>query len=119
MFENIQKKTIKNSFYRTVLYTDANLQLVLMSINKNEDIPLEIHDDTTQFIKIEDGRGVAMVEISRTETEIYPLLKETILIIPKGKKHYISNMDNKPLKLYSIYSPPEHKKNLVQKRQPT
>lgn len=110
---NIEKATLENTYYRKVLHTTPQMQLVLMSLNQGEDIPLETHSSTTQFIRVEKGTALAMVGKKRM------LLDDgDSLIIPPGKKHYISQIGEKPLKLYTIYSPPEHPKNRVNMRQP-
>ena len=112
---NIEKETLKNNHYRKVLYTDkGKSQLVLMCLNPGEDIPLETHDDVSQFFQIKSGKGIAFIDNQKK------LLKDgTTLIISPGSKHYIKNTSKTTkLKLYSIYSPDEHPPNRVDKRQP-
>lgn len=111
---DIDKDTTKNNFYRKVIYTiPGKFQLVLMSIKNGEDIPFEIHPHTAQFIRVESGKGYAIVGKKRY------LLKEDISItIPPNKRHYIKTTSKKPLKLYVIYTPPEHKDGLKQMNQP-
>jgi mannose-6-phosphate isomerase-like protein (cupin superfamily) len=109
---DIEKETIKNKNYRKVIYTDDNQQLVLMSLEKGEDIPLETHKTTTQFIRVEEGTGYIKSNNSRK------LLRDGIsVIIPQNTKHYVKQTGNRPLKLYTIYSPPEHSPNKIEKRQ--
>ena len=110
---NIEKITIENKNYRKVIYTDENMQLVLMSIEVGEDIPLEIHSKTTQFIRVESGRGIA-----KTKDKDTRLSDGISIIIPSKTFHYIKTTGDKPLKLYTIYSPPEHLPNTINKRQP-
>ena len=110
---NIEKETLKNKNYRKVIYTDCRMQLVFMSLNKGEDIPLEIHDHITQFFRIESGYGY--IKVGRKE---YYVRDGDSVIVPAGKKHYVSNLGENPLKLYSIYTPFEHSKNKIDKRQP-
>ena len=109
---NIEKATLRNNNYRKVLDTNKYQQLVLMSLNPGEDIPLESHDGS-QFFRIEKGRGVAEIDGKRV------LLKDgTSLTVPKNTQHYIKNTSStQPLKLYSIYSPPQHPKNTTNRRQ--
>lgn len=109
---NIEKETIKNNNYRKVLYTDAKQQLVVMSLNPGEDIPLESHNGS-QFFRIEKGRGVALIKNKRV------LLRDGVgLIIPKSTKHTIKNTSKtNSLKMYSIYSPPQHPPKTLHKRQ--
>lgn len=112
---NIEKETIKNKNYMKVLYTvKGNMQLVLMSLNPGEDIPEEIHNNITQFFRIESGMGYAKINGKR-----YTLKDGFTLIIPPGSKHYIKNTSKtEPLKLYSIYSPEHHPNKKINKRQP-
>jgi mannose-6-phosphate isomerase-like protein (cupin superfamily) len=109
---NIEKAVTNNKHYRKVLYTDINQQLVVMSLDPGEDIPLESHNGT-QFFRIEHGSGSAIVKKKKI------LLKEgTILFVPKNTKHYIKNTSkNTCLKLYSVYSPPQHPPKTLHKRQ--
>jgi mannose-6-phosphate isomerase-like protein (cupin superfamily) len=107
---NIEDKTISNNNYREVLYTGSDLQLVVMSLKPKEDIGAEVHSDTDQFIRVEKGNGKAIID----EKEI-KLSDGIAIIIPAGKEHNIINTSNKELKLYTIYSKPEHKDGLVEK----
>lgn len=107
---NIEKKTLNNSNYRKVLFTTPQMQLVVMNIKKNQDIPKEKHSKTTQFIRIE--KGDAMVEIGNSK---YYLKDNDSIIIPAGTWHYVKNTGTTTLKLYTIYSPPEHPDGLTQK----
>lgn len=108
---NIDSVTKLNKNYRKVIHTTAQQQLVVMSIKDN--IPSETHPSTTQFIRIVEGNGVAILNgITHT------LAPETIVIIPAGTRHEIKNTHKSPLKLYTIYSPPEHPPELIQKNKP-
>lgn len=106
---NLENETLKNKSYRKVIFTDNNTQVVLMSIPPNDYIDREIHKNTTQFIRIEKGSCVAYIEEYQ-----YRLKSGDAIVIPKGHEHYIKNTGKIPLKLYTIYSPPEHPKDLVQ-----
>jgi len=106
---NIDKLTTNNNNYRKVLYTTKQLQLVLMSLKPKQEIGTELHKNTTQFIRVEEGSGNAIVNNIK-----YKLTKNTAIIIPNNTSHTIIAGKN-GLKIYTIYSPPEHKKNLVQK----
>ena len=110
---NIKDITIRNKHYRRVLYTDKRMQLAVMSLKKSEnELGMEVHPKTTQYIKIESGTGKAIVG-RKTQR----LQKGTSVIIPAGVRHNIVNTSrsNKPLKMYTIYSPPEHPKDTVHK----
>lgn len=112
--ENIDSVTELNKNYRKVLYTTSQQQLVVMSINTKSNIPKEIHPNTTQFIRIVKGNGKAVID-----KQTYLLAPETIVMIPAGVEHEIINTDSKKkLKLYTIYSPPEHAEGLVQINKP-
>ncbi len=107
---NIEKETLENDFYRNVIYTNDQIQLVLMTLYPGEDIPLEQHEGT-QFIRIE--RGQCLIRIGLKN---YNLGDGMIAIIPPHTRHYVKNTGNDLLKLYSIYSPPEHEEGLVEER---
>lgn len=110
---NIEKDTKNNIYYRKVIYTLPEFQLVLMSLNPGEDIPLEIHKQTTQFIRIESGYGQAIINKKK-----YILKDGVSIIVPPNTYHYIQNTSKtKPMKLYSIYTPAEHPKHKLNKRQ--
>ena len=111
-YKNIETDTLKNKYYRKVVATTQQQQLVLMSLEPGETIPSEIHSSTTQFFRIESGTGTALVANKR-----YKLKPNIALIVPPGTKHEIKQTGKDPLKLYTIYSPPEHPKNRKQLRQ--
>lgn len=113
-YANIENDTICNTFYRKVLYTSKYEQFVLMSIKPNDDIHMEVHKDHDQFIKIEKGTGEAIIN-----NITYKLFDGIGLIIPAGFKHQIKNTNpNEHLKLFTIYSPPEHEDKLIQENNP-
>jgi len=111
---NIEEATKQNNAFRTALWTGNHLQLTLMSINVGEDIGLEIHPDTDQFIRIEEGQGIVKMGDRKDrldfEREVYD---DFVFIIPAGKWHNLINTGNKPIKLYSIYAPPQHPRGTV------
>lgn len=112
--EDIEELTKTNDDYRRVLYTGMNQQFVLMSIPPNSNIKLEIHKLHDQFIKIEKGEGKAIIGNST-----YKLKDKSVFIIPAGTSHEILNTSKtEPLKLYTIYSPPEHPDKLIQSVNP-
>ena len=109
---NIEKETLLNSYYRKVLATTDHQQLVVMSLKAKEDIPMEIHPKVDQFIRIEKGNGKAI--IGKDKKEEYELPENTIIMIPAGTYHQIINVsDTDDLKLYTIYSPPNHAPNKI------
>lgn len=106
---NIEQATKQNTNFRTALWTGDHLQLTLMSINVGEDIGLENHPNLDQFIRIEQGQGLAMMGDSMDRMDFQANVEDDfIIIIPAGKWHNIINTGNIPLKLYSIYAPPQH-----------
>jgi mannose-6-phosphate isomerase-like protein (cupin superfamily) len=100
---NIEKATLKNDNFRKVLYTAENSQLVVMSLLPGEDIGSEVHD-LDQFIRFESGRGKVILDGKDYEVE-----DDWAVVIPAGVEHNVINTsDSEKMKLYSIYSPPEH-----------
>lgn len=114
-YRNIEKDTIKNKLYRKVVFTvPGKTQLVLMSLKPGEDIPMEIHKYITQFIRVEKGRGFCIVSGKK-----YTLKDGISITIPNNKKHYIKNTSKtQDLKMYILYSPEEHPRDKINKRQP-
>jgi len=104
---NIEEATMENENFRKVLYTAKHSQLVVMSIAPGEDIGEEVHH-LDQFIRIEQGKGKAILDGAEHELE-----DDWAIVIPAGIKHNVLNTGEEPLKLYSIYSPPEHLDGVV------
>jgi mannose-6-phosphate isomerase-like protein (cupin superfamily) len=107
--DNIEKRTIANDDFRHVLYTGHNLQLVLMTLQPGEEIGSEVHEDRDQFFRIEEGTGVVDIDGAANEVE-----DDFAVIVPAGARHNVRNTGEKPLRLYTIYAPPEHKDQVVQ-----
>lgn len=108
---NIEKKSLENRYFREVLFTGPNSQLVVMSIEPGEDIGMETHDGVDQFIRVEAGKGKAMLDGAE-----HGLEDGSAVVIPAGTEHNIINTSkSEPLKLYSIYSPPEHPHGTIHK----
>lgn len=106
---DIEEATKQNNNFRTVLWTGKHLQLTLMSINPGEDIGLENHPNVDQFIRIEEGQGIVKMGDMKNMLDFQANVRDDFaIIIPAGKWHNIINTGNKPLKLYSIYAPPQH-----------
>ncbi|HEY0707629.1 MAG TPA: cupin domain-containing protein [Polyangia bacterium] len=101
---NIEKDTLENLKFRRVLFTGPHAQLVVMALKPGEEIGLETHDDVDQFIRVEAGTGVAHLDGKEHAIE-----DGSAVVIPAGTKHNITNSSRtEVLKLYTIYSPPEH-----------
>lgn len=105
---NIETLALENENFRKVLYTAKNSQLVLMSLKPGEEIGEEVHE-LDQFIRIESGSGKAILDGVE-----HDLRDGTAVVIPAGTKHNVVNTSSdKPLKLYTLYSPPNHKDGTV------
>lgn len=107
--DNIEKRTVENEDFRRVLYTGHNLQLVLMTLPPGCDIGEEVHPDRDQFFRIEEGKGA--VDIDGVAN---PVEDDFAVIVPAGARHNVRNTGTEPLRLYTIYAPPEHKDGIVQ-----
>ena len=107
--DEIQKRTIENDDFRRVLYTGHNLQLVLMTLQPGEEIGAEVHEDRDQFFRIEEGSGA--VDIDGVENKVED---DFAVIVPAGARHNVRNTGSQPLRLYTIYAPPEHKDGVIQ-----
>ncbi len=106
---NIEDATKQNHNFRLALWTGEYLQLTLMSINVGDDIGLEVHPDHDQFIRIEEGQGIIKMGDSNDKVDFQANVYDDFAIfIPAGKWHNLINTGHTPLKLYSIYAPPEH-----------
>lgn len=100
---NIEKDSLGNDLFRKVLYTTERSQLVIMAVQAGDDIGMEVHEDHDQFIRIEEGEGKAIID-----DDEYDLADGSAVVIPAGSNHNIVNTGSGPLRLYTIYTPPEH-----------
>jgi mannose-6-phosphate isomerase-like protein (cupin superfamily) len=106
---NINEAAKHNNTYRTALWTGNHLQVTLMSINVGEDIGLEIHPHIDQFLRVEQGQGVVQMGNRKDHLNFVQKVHDDFAImIPAGTWHNVTNTGNTPLKLYSIYAPPQH-----------
>ena len=108
-FDNIEKITVANQDFRRVLYTGQHLQLVLMTLRPGEEIGAEIHADRDQFFRFEEGAGEVDID-----DNTYSVEDGSGIIVPAGARHNVRNTGERPLKLYTLYAPPEHKDGIVQ-----
>jgi mannose-6-phosphate isomerase-like protein (cupin superfamily) len=107
---NLEQATLDNDNFRRVLFTAAHSQLVLMSLRPGEDIGLETHPHTDQFIRVESGHGEAVIG-----GQTYALEDGSAIVIPAGSEHNVTNTSTtKPMKLYTVYTPPEHPDGTLQ-----
>lgn len=108
---NIEKRSLDNGYFREVLFTGPNSQLVVMSLQPGEDIGMEVHGNVDQFIRVEAGKGKAILN-----GEEHDLADGSAVVVPAGTEHNIVNVSSsEPLKLYTIYTPPEHPDGTVHK----
>ncbi len=107
--DNIERQTLENQDFRRVVYTGQNLQLVLMTLQPGDEIGEEVHEDRDQFFRIEEGEGVITIDGTENKVE-----DDFAVIVPAGARHNVINRSSAPLRLYTIYGPPEHKDGIVQ-----
>ncbi len=100
---NLEEETKQNSFFRRVLFTTGKSQLVLMALQPGEEIGEEVHQEHDQFIRFESGSGKVMIEGEETAVG-----DGFACVIPAGAKHNVVNTGSEVMKLYTIYTPPEH-----------
>lgn len=113
---DIEDVTDRNENFRTAFWTGTNLQMTLMTLQPGEDIGLELHTHIDQFIRVESGEGVVYIGNTEDNLDFVQDIKEDFSVfIPAGKWHNLKNTGDKPLKLYSIYGPAEHKHGTVHK----
>jgi mannose-6-phosphate isomerase-like protein (cupin superfamily) len=106
---DIEKTTVANTTFRTALFTGERLQLTVMSLRPGEEIGLEVHEHTDQFIRVEKGKARLTFGKSReTVDETHELDEDWAAVIPAGTWHNVVNIGDGELKLYSLYAPPEH-----------
>ena len=113
---NIEDATVQNTNFRTALWTGKHLQMTLMSIPVGGEIGLEKHDELDQFLRLEQGTG--RVQMGDTEDNLdfeQEVSDDWVVLVPAGKWHNITNAGDEPLKIYSIYTPPEHDHGTVHK----
>ena len=101
--DDIEEIAEQNSDFRRVLYTGANMQLVVMTLAPGEEIGEEVHPDRDQFFRIEEGSGEVWIDGHKTDIE-----DDFAILVPAGARHNIKNTGEEPLRLYTLYAPPEH-----------
>ena len=109
--DNIEAKTLANTFFREVLFTGKYSQLVVMSLQPNEEIGMEVHTTVDQFFRVEKGQGKVVMNGEEHEVK-----DGSAIIVPAGTEHnVVSTSSSEPLKLYTIYSPPNHPDGTIHK----
>lgn len=106
--DDIEKLTEDNTDFRRVLYTGKYLQLVLMALGPAEEIGEEVHEDRDQFFRVEAGKGVVVIDGKRHDIE-----DDDAIVVPAGARHNVINTGSKPLKVYTLYGPPEHRDGVI------
>ncbi|MGO1767632.1 cupin [Advenella sp. S44] len=106
--DDIEELTVNNDLYRKVLYTGKNLQLVLMTLQPGEEIGEEVHEGHDQFFRIEQGKGKVVID-----EQTHAIEDDDAVIVPAGARHNVINSGDQPLRLYTIYGPPEHRDGVV------
>ena len=108
---NIEKQTLNNNYFRQVLFTGRHAQLVVMCLQPGEEIGNEVHPKVDQFFRIEQGEAKFILN----EKEAHVVRDGEAVIVPAGTFHNVINTGKKQLKLYTIYSPPNHPDGTVHK----
>ena len=105
----IEEATLANDNFRTTVWTGEHLQMTLMSIPVGGDIGLEVHTDTDQFLRLEQGRGRVRMGPSKDEVTFEEEVGDDwVVLVPKGWWHNVTNIGDVPMKVYSLYAPPHH-----------
>jgi mannose-6-phosphate isomerase-like protein (cupin superfamily) len=113
---NIHQAAKQNKNYRTAIWTGKHLQVTVMSINVGDDIGLEVHANVDQFIRIEQGKGIVQMGDRKDRLDFKAkVYKDDAIMVPAGTWHNVTNTGNRPLKIYTIYAPPEHPFGTVHK----
>lgn len=110
-YANIEELTLKNTFFRKVLYTTKQMQLVLMSLKPGEDIGMEVHPDNDQFFRFESGTGKVVIN-----DQEYSVKDGDTVVVPKGSRHDVINTGEGELKMYTIYAPSHHPDGTIRKQ---
>lgn len=106
---NIEQDTLANTDYRRVVFTGKGMQLVYMTLQVDEEIGVETHDEHDQFFRVEQGTIKSVVNGVE-----YTLTEDMVIVVPAGAEHNIINIGEVPAKLYTIYAPAEHPAGTVQ-----
>jgi mannose-6-phosphate isomerase-like protein (cupin superfamily) len=106
----IERQAMSNNDFRKVIYTAKEAQLVLMSLNPGEDIGMEVHHNVDQFFRIESGTGMVIINGRKS-----PIQNGSAFLVPRGAQHNVVNTGRTDLKLYTLYSPPNHRDKLIEK----
>jgi mannose-6-phosphate isomerase-like protein (cupin superfamily) len=113
---DIEDATLSNDTFRTTLWTGAHLQLTVMSIPVGGEVGLEMHDDRDQFLRLESGKARVQMGPEKDDLRFDREIEDDwVILVPAGSWHNVTNLGDEPLKLYSLYAPPEHPKGTLHK----
>lgn len=105
---NIEDLTVQNETFRTAAWTGKYMQMTVMAIQPGDDIGLEVHEDHDQFLRIEQGQAEVKMGPAEDNLETWQAEDDFAIFVPAGVWHNVVNTGDETLKLYSIYTPPEH-----------
>jgi mannose-6-phosphate isomerase-like protein (cupin superfamily) len=106
---DIERATLGNDTYRTTLWTGAHLQLTVMSVRPGDDIGLEVHRDNDQFLRVESGQGRCQMGPAEDRlTFERDVQDDSVILVPAGTWHNVTNTGSQDLKMYALYGPPDH-----------
>ena len=115
---DIEKETLDNTNFRTTMWTGEHIQLTVMEIPVGGDSGLEVHEDTDQFLRIEQGKGRCEMGPAKDDLNFVKEVEDDFAIfVPAGAWHNVTNIGEEPLKLYTIYGPADHLPGTVHKTQ--
>ncbi|HEX6324956.1 MAG TPA: cupin domain-containing protein [Jiangellaceae bacterium] len=113
---DIEDATLSNDTFRTALWTGTHLQMTVMNIPSGGEVGLEMHDDRDQFLRIESGTARVQMGPEKDDLRFDREVEDDwVILVPAGSWHNVTNVGDEPLKLYSLYAPPEHSKGTVHK----
>lgn len=118
--DNIERLTLKNKWWRKVIHTSPSLQVVVMSVPVGESLGWEKHDESDQFFRVESGQAVLETRSTpKAKTKTEKLTNGYAAVVPVGLWHNVTNTSKtEPLQLYTIYSPPHHPPNRLDRHKP-
>jgi mannose-6-phosphate isomerase-like protein (cupin superfamily) len=112
---DIEQRTLANHTFRTTLWTGKHLQLTVMSIRPGDDIGLEVHPDTDQFLRVEQGRGRCQMGAAKDELSFDKAVRDGwAILVPAGTWHNVTNIGDDDLRVYALYGPPDHQPGTIQ-----
>jgi len=105
---DVVKAALNNNNYRSTIWSGEHLQMTLMTLRAREDIGLEAHPHTDQFLFVAEGLGMAVMGADKDNLVTQPIFCEHVFFVPAGTYHNVINTGNRPMRLISVYAPPAH-----------